>query len=137
MKIVHLMLACFYIDNYSYQENYLPKYHKLAGHDVEIIASLFTFDENGNGKWLPKADKYINEYGIPVTRLDFANIPMSKRLRRYIGLADELSRISPDIIFIHGVQFSDISVVGKYVKANPNTKVYIDNHADFSNSAKS
>lgn len=137
MKIVHLMLACFYIDNYSYQENYLPKYHKLAGHDVEIIASLFTFDENGNGKWLPKADKYINEYGIPVTRLDFANIPMSKRLRRYIGLADELSRISPDIIFIHGVQFSDISVVGKYVKANPNVKVYIDNHADFSNSAKS
>ena len=44
MKILHLMLACFYIDKYSYQENYLPKYHKKQGHDVEIIASLFTFE---------------------------------------------------------------------------------------------
>lgn len=137
MKILHLMLACFYIDNYSYQENYLPKYHKLAGHDVEIIASLFTFDENGNGKWLPHADKYINEYGIPVTRLDFAAAPFSRRMRRYKGLADELERISPEIIFMHGVQFSDISVVANYLKKNPNVTVYADNHSDFSNSAKS
>ena len=73
MKILHLMLGCFYIDHYSYQENYLPKYHKMQGHDVEIVASLFTFDENGKGKWLPKADQYTNEYGIPVTRLAFAD----------------------------------------------------------------
>lgn len=137
MKILHLMLACFYIDNYSYQENYLPKYHKLAGHDVEIVASLFTFDENGNGKWLPKADKYINEHGIPVTRLDFAKVPLSRRLRRYVCLKDELERISPDIIFIHGVQFADISVVVNYLKKQPNVTVYADNHSDFSNSAKS
>ncbi len=28
MKIVHMCLGCFYPDNYSYQENMLPKYHK-------------------------------------------------------------------------------------------------------------
>ena len=61
MKILHLMLGCFYIDNYSYQENYLPKHHKLQGHDVEIVASLVTFDENGKATRLPHASKYTNE----------------------------------------------------------------------------
>ncbi len=135
MKIMHLMLACFYIDNYSYQENILPKYHKMQGNDVEIVASLYSFDGNGKGIWLEKGSKYVNEYGIPVTRLEFANRLGAKRLRKYIGLADELNRFKPDILFIHGVQFSDISVVVKYLKGNRETVVYIDNHSDFSNSA--
>ncbi len=137
MKILHLMLACFYIDNYSYQENLLPKYHKKAGNEVEIVASLFTFDENGKGKWLDGPSKYENEHGIPVTRLSFKKGKFSKTLRKYEGLYSELERVSPDVIFIHGVQFSDISVVVKYLKAHKNVRVYADNHADFSNSAKS
>ena len=136
MKILHLMLGCFYIDNYSYQENYLPKYHKLQGHDVEIVASLVSFDENGNPTLLTGADKYVNEYGIPVTRLDYKKGRISKRFRYYVGLKDELERISPDLIFIHGVQFMDIRIVAKYCKAHKNVKVYADNHSDFSNSAK-
>lgn len=131
-----MMLGCFYIDNYSYQENLLPKYHKKAGHDVEIVASLFTFDENGKGTWLPEASKYVNEHGIPVTRLAFKKGKLSKRFRRYVGLMDELQRVSPDLIFIHGVQFCDIDVIVKYLKKHPNVKVFADNHADFSNSAK-
>ena len=137
MKILHLMLACFYIDNYSYQENLLPKYHKKAGNEVEIIASLFTFDENGNGKWLDGPSKYENEHGIPVTRLSFKKCKFSKTLRKYDGLYGELERVNPDVIFIHGVQFSDISIVVKYLKKHKKVKVYVDNHADFSNSAKS
>lgn len=137
MKIMHLMLACFYIDNYSYQENLLPKYHKKQGHEVEIVASLFTFDEKGKGKWLEKADKYINEYDIPVTRLEFKKEKFSNTLRKYIGLENELERFKPDVIFIHGVQFCDIDVVVKYLKKHKNVKVFADNHADFGNSAKS
>lgn len=135
MKILHLMLACFYIDNYSYQENYLPKYHKKQGHDVEIIASLFTFDKNGNGTYIENASSYINEYGIKVTRLEYAHSPFAKRLRHYIGLKNEIERIQPDLIFCHGVQFSDIRIVRDYCKMNSKTKLYIDNHSDFSNSA--
>lgn len=37
----------FFVDNYTYQENLLPKYHKMAGHDVTIIASLVSFSEKG------------------------------------------------------------------------------------------
>ena len=40
MKVVHLCLACFYPDGYSYQENMLPQYHKMLGMEVAIIASL-------------------------------------------------------------------------------------------------
>lgn len=136
MKIMHLMLACFYIDNYSYQENLLPKYHKMQGHDVEIVASLFTFDENGKGKWLAEGKKYINEDGIPVTRLAFANEPLSNQLRRYKGLMLELERFAPDIIFIHGVQFCDIGIVRKYLKKHQGVKIFVDNHSDFGNSGK-
>ena len=135
MKILHIMLGNFYIDNYSYQENYLPKYHKRMGHEVEIVASLFTFDENGKGAWLPKRDTYISEHGIPVTRLSFADRPMAKRFRWYQGLEEQLERIAPELSFIHGVQFMDIDIVIKYLKAHPDVKVYADNHSDFSNSA--
>ncbi len=136
MKIVHLMLACFYIDNYSYQENYLPKHHKMLGNDVEIIASRVTFDENGESALLPNDGKYLNEYEIPVTRLEYAKGKLGKFFRYYVGLKDELERACPDLIFIHGVQFMDIRVVAQYCKKHENVKVYADNHSDFSNSAK-
>lgn len=135
MKILHLMLACFYIDNYSYQENYLPKYHKLQGNDVKIISSLFTFDENGKGTMLKSAMKYVNEYGIPVSRLDYAPGKISHKLRKYIGLEEEIADFEPDIIFIHGVQFADINVVVNYCKVHKDVIVYADSHSDFSNSA--
>lgn len=133
MKILHLMLACFYIDNYSYQENYLPKYHKEMGNDVEIIASLVSFDKNGNSCYLKEGSKYINEYNIPVTRLNYAKRIFSRKLRMYIGLKDELDRFAPDVIFIHGIQFLDIRIIKKYAMKNSVT-IYIDNHSDFSNS---
>ena len=47
MRITHLCLGCFFPDGYSYQENMLPKYHKLMGADVTVIASLQTFNERG------------------------------------------------------------------------------------------
>ena len=135
MKILHLMLGCFYIDNYSYQENYLPKHHMLQGHDVKIVASLVTFDANGKPTRLSKADKYINEYGIPVTRLDYRKGKNSRRLRYYDGLREELEEFAPELIFIHGPQFMDIDIVVDYLKKHPGVRVYADNHSDFSNSA--
>lgn len=135
MKILHTMLASFYIDGYSYQENLLPKYHKLQGHDVKIVASLFSFDENGKGIYLKKMPPYINEQGIPVTRLDYKPGKTGKRLRKYIGLREEIENFGPDIIFVHGVQFRDISIIKDYAKKH-NVTIYVDNHADHNNSAQ-
>ena len=66
MKVVHLCLGCFYPDNYSYQENMLPKFHKELGCDVEVIASVQSFDEHGKVCFLDKTGSYKNEYGIKV-----------------------------------------------------------------------
>lgn len=136
MKIVHLCLACFYPDNYSYQENILPKYHKKMGYDTEVIASLETFDKNGQATHLDKACCYQNEYNIKVTRLDYKK-PQKVfiKLKKYIGTFKMLEIAAPNILFIHGCQFMDMSVVIKYLKSHPNVTVYVDNHADFSNSA--
>ncbi|MCQ2754260.1 MAG: glycosyltransferase [bacterium] len=136
MKIVHICLACFFPDGFSYQENMLPKFHKQLGYDVEVIASLYTFDKNGNGTEYKKAESYINEYKIPVTRLDYKKPKNINRFfKRFIGLKKALSISKPDIIFIHGCQFLDIGIIVSYAKSN-DVKIYVDNHADFSNSAK-
>ena len=60
MKIVHLCLGAFFPDNYSYQENMLPKFHKKQGFDVEVIASLETFDKDGKPSCYNEARQYIN-----------------------------------------------------------------------------
>ena len=137
MRILHVCLGCFYIDNYTYQENLLPKYHKKLGYDVKIVASTLSFDENGNACNI-KAQKDINENGIEVTRLNYKNLlfkKLGKFLRVYSGFKQYLDKCKPDIIFIHGCQFNDIRLIRDYAKKN-NIVIYVDNHADFSNSAR-
>ena len=137
MKIVHLCLACFFPDGFTYQENMLPKWHKRLGYDVEVIASLLSFDEYGRDILLPGPSRYLNEYAIPVTRLAYKEpVRLYRKLGRYIGLPDALEKAAPDTLFIHGCQFLDIDIVVAYLKYHRNVKVYVDNHADYSNSAR-
>lgn len=137
MKILHICLAAFYIDNFSYQENMLPKYHKRLGYDVSILASLQTFDKNGNADYFDNGSEYTNEYDIKVKRINYAKGIKSivRTLKIYNNLYDEIDKESPDIIFIHGCQFFNMNEVVRYVKDNPSIKVFVDNHCDFSNSA--
>ena len=135
MKVVHMCLACFFPDNFSYQENMLPKFHKQLGYDVEVIASLVTFDKNGKESYLKEGSRYINEYGIPVTRLNNKKpIHIYRKLKRFYGVYEAIEEAEPDILFIHGCQFMDMDIVVKYIKKNTNVTVYVDNHADASNS---
>lgn len=135
MKIMHICLASFYIDEQAYQENMLPKFHKELGYEVEIVASLHKLDRIGGISTYAKANSYINEYGIKVTRLEYRKpIKIYQILRRYVGLKKCLEESVPDIMFVHGCQFLDINVVANYAKKNK-VKIYVDNHADFSNSA--
>ena len=139
MKIVHICLANFYIDNYSYQENILPKMHKLQGLDVMIIASTETFIDNNTLGYL-KPSSYYNENGIPVVRLPYVDfIPhwIARKIRLYIGLTRMLESFNPQIIFLHDVQFLSIKEIVEFVKKHRHVKVYADGHADFSNSASS
>ena len=136
MKITHLCLGCFYPDGFTYQENLLPKFHKQQGFEVSVIASLQTFDSKGRVAFMPKASSYRNEYDIPVVRLDYKSpSKIYRKMKRFIGTYEALENAAPDILFIHGCQFLDIDIVIRYIKKHPQIKVYVDNHADFSNSA--
>lgn len=137
MKIVHLCLSAFFIDNYSYQENLLPKYHVKMGHKVTVIASLFTFDKNGKDSHLDGYSEYEDKNGFHVVRLPYKNpVTINKTLRHYDRFEEILNRESPDVIFSHNVSFADITILAKYLKKHPNVKVFADNHADYINSAK-
>ncbi len=136
MRITHLCLGCFFPDGYSYQENMLPKFHALQGHEVSVIASLQTFDKNGKITYMEGASSYRNENEIPVTRLDYKKPKkIYRKMKRFIGTYDAIKKADPEILFIHGCQFMDMDIVVKYIKYHPNVKVFVDNHADFSNSA--
>jgi len=137
MKILHVCLAQFYIDDYGYQENVLPKMHVLSGHNVKILASTETYI--GTKLGYIKPGSYLNENKIPVTRIPYYKfIPkiINKKLRIYSDVYSNLSDFKPDIIFMHDLQFLSIIKFRKFLKKNKNIKLYIDGHTDFINSAR-
>lgn len=138
MRIVHCCLANFYIDDYGYQENILPRMHQLQGHDVSIVASTETYVDNVKlGYTTPGS--YRTADGIPITRLPYSvGLPLrlAAKLRLYRGVHESLCAVSPDIIFLHDCQFLSITDIVRYVKRRPHVRVYVDGHTDFGNSAK-
>lgn len=137
MRILHLCLGNFFIDNYSYQENMLTKYHVLQGHDVAVIASLFTFDENGKGKELPSPNRYKDKNGFEVIRLAYKRPKKWNRFfRHYNGLESAIEEFCPDVIFSHNVSYGDTKLVRDYLVRHPEVRLFADNHADYVNSAK-
>lgn len=139
MKIMHLMLANFYIDGYNYQENVLPRVNKEDGHDVKIVASTETFINNTELGYITPG-KYFTYDGIEVVRLPYKRslFPFWERKRRaYIGLQEELKKFKPDVIVCHSTQFKDLDIVSDYKKTYPEVKVFADSHADYFNTATS
>lgn len=139
MKIVHLCLSNFYIDNYSYQENLLPKYHVLQGHIVTVIASLVSIDEKGKPCLLSAESTRITREGYKVIRIDYNKYfyKLNKYIRRYNGIYSLLEEEKPDLIFLHDFSFMDIGKIIKYVKLNRNVKLFADCHTDYINSGQS
>lgn len=136
MKIVHLCLSNFFIDNYSYQENMLTKYHVKMGHEVTVIASAFSFDEYGKGCFLPVPSERIDDNGYKVIRLAYKEpLKLNRTLRRYKNFYDTLAAEQPDVIFTHGVAMAEVNTLVRYIRENPHVKLYGDHHGDYINSA--
>lgn len=137
MKILHCCLAAFYVDNYGYQENILPKMHKLQGHDVAILASTETYIDAKLGYIESKT--YTTKDDIPIKRIPYVKwLPhfFARKLRIYNGVSECLNEFKPDIIFIHDCQFISITEINKYAKNNKSVKIYVDGHTDLINSAR-
>ena len=139
MKIVHINLAMGYTEGLSYQENCETKYHAQAGHEVTVLTTPYCF--NDKGEWGPCTTSfdYINSYGVHIIRLPFA-LPLPYNINRQIGLfkgtAKKLKELNPDVICVHNAQFQDLRTIIRYKKKYQKVKIFLDNHADFSNSAR-
>lgn len=135
MKIVHIAIDCFYIEGWGYQENLLPKYHRLAGHDVYMISSRFDKDKFNRPRLRPTAE-YINKDGIKVSILDYgipAGIWKVLRQRPIEGLYERLTKICPDIIFVHGgCSVASLDVI-RYKKGHTHVRLFADQHGDYYN----
>ena len=68
MRILHLCLSCFYIDDAGYQENHLVRQHVADGHEVLVIASTEIFDGKG-GLGYAEPGSYIGSDGAKVIRI--------------------------------------------------------------------
>ena len=127
MKIVHICLACFYIEGWGYQENILPKYHVKMGNEVLLLTSDYMFNRQGKSETKQERD-YINPHGVHIKVLGKVS-----RFGKYAGILRELAAFQPDIIFVHGGQFVSLKDVVAYCRKNREVKLFIDQHADFYN----
>ncbi len=137
MKILHCCLSCFYVDNFNYQENILPRQNKEDGHDVKILASTETFIDGELG--YVSEGRYINEDKIEVTRVPYKKfLPhrIMRKLRFYKNVRYNLERFKPDIIFFHGTAAGELNTISKYMKKNSGVTLYLDSHEDFNNTAR-
>lgn len=125
MKIVHI--SQYYNDGYGYQENILPYYQRLLGHDVIHITS------DRMSPIVPKNKRIVGtieyeENGVRIIRLPIKS-EFKGRFVLFKGLYESLEREKPDYIFHHGLTAPSLLECVKY-KIKHGTFLVADNHAD-------
>lgn len=135
MKIVHICLEAPYIDGWAYQENILPECHAKLNHDVTVIGS-----RNGLPYYIKKTISYENK--IMPYIVGKVKVVRIKRLWSFWGKLDyypDLPKIlemeKPDLLYHHGGQSLSILASKNYKKKYPNSKLIVDFHADYYNTA--
>jgi 1,2-diacylglycerol 3-alpha-glucosyltransferase len=137
MKIV--MLCDFYHESLEYQENLLAKFYTKHGHDVTVITSTFesVFDlyhDNYNND-APARTYFDGKSKIVKMRNRFkVRFKLMNRLKIYTSIFGILEQERPDLIYLHDI-ISNILEVVKYKELNPDCKIILDYHADYTNSA--
>lgn len=138
MRILHLCLSNFYVDEAGYQENHLVRQHVDDGHEVLVIASTETFDGKG-GLEYRKPGSYLGSDGARVIRLSYTRwLPhkMARKLRIHHGVYALINDFKPDAILFHGCAGNEIVTAASYASDNPDVLLYADSHEDFNNSAR-
>lgn len=132
-KIV--MLQDFFGLNYTYQENLLTKYYIELGHSVVMISSTYesVFDYIHDNYNKDKKGSVSEHLGAKIIRLPYS-VNILHKLKKHPGVYEILEQEKPDLIYAHDIHLNLKEAV-KYVKKNPNCKIIMDYHSDFSNSA--
>ncbi len=131
MKIVHVAPVAPYNEYWGYQENILPKYQRMLGHDVTLIITN-TMHQNGKIVETECNDFVLND-GVRVIRRAKKKYVSSKitNINSKLEIFDLLTELKPDFIFAHGLISTTIFDVIRYKKKiNPDCKIVQDNHLD-------
>lgn len=134
-KLLHISLNGPYTSGFTYQDNLLPKYHARLGFDVTILVPNWQFGKDGELEMAAVGDSF--DGNVHVVRIGTKSSKgITDKFKTYPTLFDELNKADPDIIFVHGCQFRDTRIIIEYVKnCKEKPVLYVDNHADYSNSA--
>jgi glycosyltransferase involved in cell wall biosynthesis len=125
MKIVHIQQ--YFDEAMGYQENLLPYYQMLLGHEVVVLTSTRTNGFNGKPRIQPAGQQ--TENGFRVVRLDI-RFDWPGKFVCFRNLETALESEKPDYIFHHSVTSPSIAVVCAYKKKHPSVFLALDNHAD-------
>ena len=128
MKILNICMSAPFTENYSYQDNLLTEYQRKMGHDVTIITSQKTRDNQGKIYCTEQCDKILDN-GVRLIR-----IKLNNKFFRFIGFYPQLKRVisecQPDFIFIHGLcSFIPLQAIN-YKKKHLDCIIVADNHQD-------
>ena len=131
-KILHVSMYA-YNDGWGYQENLLPKYQVLLGHEVMLITT--TKEYKGTEIVECKESTFQSVDGFGVVRVAPVHFIFTKvtEFINYARIYDLICEFSPDLIFFHSLNCMTIFDAIKYVKHNPKCKLVVDNHLDFNN----
>lgn len=138
MKVLHVCLSAFLIDDRAYQENELISEHLRQGHEVLVLASTHIHDERGRRAYCEPRD-YKTPDGARVIRLPYVSVlphKIARSLRIHSGVYKIIEDFAPDSILFHGINGWEIMTVARYVKKHPQVLFYADTHTDAINSAR-
>ncbi len=131
MKIVHLCLNSAFTYTTGYQDMMLAKYNAKGGHEVTLIASNISLD-NQKRQYPDKSCDYVTPDGIRLIRIRRKKL-IFRKIEEFLAPYDVLPlmrEINPDLVMIHGLVGSVSAYdVRKYVKRyNINCTVVADIH---------
>lgn len=138
MRIVHICTTGPWGEKYAYQENLLPHYHRSLGHEVTILAPVYSTIGYGKEGILPPGISILPD-GIRLIRLEplLKNITIDSHLHLVKGMRKVVLEEAPDLLFVHDVcSFNYLSLTG-IKKRIPKVKIVFDNHGDYVNSLHS
>ena len=139
LRIAHICQASSYTEGMLYQDNVLPDVNSADGHEVLVVADCTCYVD-GKLTEVPEEDKKL-ENGIRLVRLKFGFAFLPKIIRNKVRYAPKLNKLledfQPDVILYHSLVGVGLLTVGGYKRKFPNTRLYLDSHADFNNSGKS
>lgn len=130
MKIIHVHQ--FFNDGYAYQENILPKYQQKMGETVALITS--EYGNSFNDRQAPKLGEYESD-GFRIKRIP-TKLKFTDRFVIFKNLYGALESEAPDYIYHHSPCAFSLITCKKYIRNHPNTKLFVDNHADWTISGR-